>query len=102
MASITFNHGDLFFEPVAAFFASWIGYHMMFASRPYDVVSGRLRGHVVPQIKFDDDPISGILRRREEIARVHFLIDMTDPGEPLGEQIKSGSLTWFWCQQMFG
>lgn len=102
MESVTFNKGDLLFDPVAAFFASWAGYHAMHASCPYDVVSGRLRGFVVPQLCFEDDPIIGILRRREDILRVHFEIVEEEAGDPLGQQIKSGHLMWFWCQQMFG
>lgn len=102
MSQVKFSPGDLFFEPVSAFYASWIAYHSLHATQIHDVVSGRLRGRVIPQLRFENDPIIGILRRQDSIGAIRFEIDMSDPGDPIGRQIRSGRLMEFWCQQMFG
>lgn|GEM_PF-6934347 len=98
---IKFNKGDLFFESLLAFFSSYIVYHLLFAPFPVNSHSGRLRGQVIPQIKFDT-PIPGILKKRQEVTDIEFELDYTDPGPVQGEIIKSTPLTTFWIQQMLG
>ena len=102
MSEVIFNTADLFFDPVAAFYASWVGYTTQYAVQLHDVVSGRLRGFVVPQLKFEDDPIIGTLRRQEPVLQGRFEIDLSDPGNPAGKKAHTSHLMEFWCQQMFG
>ncbi len=99
---IEFNKEDLFFEPVFAFFASWIGYHLLFAKEKHDIVSGRLRGFIVPQIEFVNDPLPGKLRSKQDITHLEFQLSNVEPPLPEGEQISSSRLMDFWCQQMTG
>lgn len=99
---IELNKGDLLFEPILAFFATWVGYHLLFAKEKHDVVSGRLRGFIVPQIEFIDDPLPGKLRRKEDITHLGFQLSDLEAPPPEGDRVPSGRLMEFWCQQMTG
>jgi hypothetical protein len=99
---VVFEPGNRFFEPVAAFFASWAGYTVQHAKEKHDTVSGRLRGRVIPQLKFEDHPIVGQMRRNDPVSTLRFEVDMSDPGQPKGNLVKTSTLMEFWSQQMFG
>lgn len=102
MTKIEFKKGDPFFEPVLSFFLSYLGYHLLFVDSRPSLWSGRFRGNIVPQVKFDNE-IPRVLRNREDISNIDFELDFSDPGEIVGDEIiQSTSFTTFWIQQMVG
>lgn len=99
---IEFSEGDLFFHPVLTFFKSYVAYHMQYTQQKHDTISGRFRGNVIPQITYENDPISGKMRRQERITDIRYNISFADPGPFVGSRIKSASQMESWLKQMFG
>ena len=103
---IEFKEWELFFEPVVAFFSSFIAY-IAVANRmtKFDNVACRFRGNIVPQVTYREIPILKYIAEGMPINELGFTLETTPPPPPpaaSGKSVDTVRLTTYWCQQMVG
>jgi hypothetical protein len=93
---IKFKSGDLFFEPVLAFFSSFIG-HMAIANGMtiYDKVMARFRGEIVSQVTFDEPLFLYNTYKGNPPSELNFTFDSAVPVSQGGRSIDSTKVVIF-------
>jgi hypothetical protein len=101
---LKFKRGDLFFEPVLAFFSAYLGYMAIANGMTIgDRLEGRFRGGILKQIQFNMPTFLIDTFRGKTINEFEFTVDTDEPDQKgPGRKIESKELEKLWCQIMFG